>query len=89
MGASWFLLSPNWWEADQLIIYKCHLGFELGTSVNKLNSAGSQRDDLNPGPQDYKGAFHLPELAGQIGQFVNGMRHFEGLLRQILRNCTF
>ena len=35
------------------------------------------------------GAFHLPELAGQIGLFVNGMHHFEGLFRQILHNCTF
>ena len=27
----------------------------------------------------YGRAFHLPELAGQIGLFGNGMRHFEGL----------
>ena len=30
-----------------------------------------------------RGAFHLPELAGQIGLFVNRMRHFKGLFFDI------
>ena len=47
---------------------------------NQTQAVGSSR---------FKGAFHLPGLAGQIGLFVNGTRHFEGLSRQILHNCIF
>ena len=27
--------NPNWPEANQLVIYKCGRGFELGTTMNK------------------------------------------------------
>ena len=27
--------NPNWQEANQLAIYKCGRGFELGTTMNK------------------------------------------------------
>ena len=40
--------SPNWPEANQLVIYKCGRGFELGTTENK-SSQRSERD-LNSGP---------------------------------------
>ena len=33
---------------------------------------------------DTKGSFHLPELAGQINQFGNEMRHFKGISKSML-----
>ena len=32
--------------------------------------------------------FHLPELAGQTGQYVNRMRHFEGMVMQNFQKQT-
>ena len=34
-----------------------------------------------------KGAFDLVELVGQTGQLVNGMQHYERLVREILQNA--
>ena len=42
----------NWLEANQLAIYKCGLGFELGTTENKSSKWSVL--NLNTGPPDYK-----------------------------------
>ena len=36
------------------------------------------------GNKDTKGSFHFPELPGQIKQFGNEMRHFEGISKSML-----
>ena len=42
--------NPNWPEANQLAIYKCGQGFELGTTVNKL----ADRPGLEIGASELK-----------------------------------
>ena len=68
---------------------KAHFHSEQESSDMDITQNKNRSDDFNFKSLKPKGAFHLPELAGHIGLFVNGMRHFEGLFRQILRSCTF
>ena len=35
--------NPNWQEADQLAIYKCRRGVELGTTKKQLQLSGQSR----------------------------------------------
>jgi len=48
--------NPNWWEADQLAIYKHDQGVELGSSEKQLHwsgQSGTWKHDLqisSPGP---------------------------------------
>ena len=44
--------NPNWWEADQLAIYKRSREVGLGTTENNISLRSKW--DLNPGPTDFK-----------------------------------
>ena len=37
------LKNPNWWETDQLAIYKHDQGFELGYTTKQLQLSGQSR----------------------------------------------
>jgi len=41
------LKNPNWWEANQLAIYKCDRGVELGSTKKQLQLTG-QSGTLTP-----------------------------------------
>ena len=43
--------TSNWFEANQLAIYKRDRGFELGTTENKCSKRSGR--DLNSGPPNY------------------------------------
>ena len=45
--------NPNWPEADQLAIYKCGRGFELGRSVKQIQLVA--RAGLEPGTAGLRG----------------------------------